>query len=51
MKKCTEFGVKKAEKLMPAPRKVKKAVGQHSPLIIKLQNVYNMKLTLDRWHW
>ena len=50
-KKCTEFGVKKAEKLMPTPRKVKKVVGQHSPLIIKPHSVYNLKLTQVRWYW
>jgi len=51
MKKCTEFGVKKVEMLMPTPRKVKKAVEQHNPLIIKPQSVYNIELTQDRWHW
>jgi len=50
-KKCTEFGVKKAETLMPTPRKVKKALGQNSPLITKQHSVNNMKLSQDSWHW
>jgi len=34
---------------MATPRKVKKAAGQHSPLIIKPQNMYNIKITQDSW--
>jgi len=36
---------------MPTPRKVKKALGQHSPLIIKQHSVNNMKLIQESWHW
>lgn len=36
---------------MPTPRKVKQAVGQHNPLIIKPEIMYSMKLTKDSYHW
>jgi hypothetical protein len=50
-KKMHEFAVNKAETLMPTPRKVKKEIGQYSPLIIKPYIMYNMKLNQDSWHW